>query len=78
MAGIDGKNIHFRLVNNAVWKNKKGYNVFLKYMKESDTKYWKLVHWDKPLVRCLESNYFSMGIMQKNCKVIRKIKEMLY
>lgn len=67
VAGMDVKNIHFRMVNNVLNKNRKGYEVFLKYMKESDRKYWSLVHWDKPLVRCLESNYFTMRLMQKCC-----------
>lgn len=67
VAGMDIKSIHFRLVNNVLFKNKKGYKVFLKFMKESDRRYWSLVHWDKPLVRCLESNYLTMRLMQKCC-----------
>ena len=65
VAGMDVKNIHFRMVNNVLNKNRKGYEVFLKYMKESDRKYWSLVNWNRPLVRCLESNYYTFRLMKR-------------
>jgi glycosyltransferase involved in cell wall biosynthesis len=73
VAGMDVKNIHFRLVNNAVYRNKMGYDVFLKYMKTLDPKFWHLVGWDKPLVRCLESNYYSILLLQKYLHIQHKI-----
>lgn len=78
VAGMDVKNIHFRLVNNAIYRNRVGYDVFLKYMKESDCSYWHLVGWNKPLIRLLESNYFTMRLTQKICKVMERIKRVIY
>lgn len=58
--GMNVRNIHYRLTQNAANRHKGGYDVFLNYMKRSDTKYWSQVHWNNPIVRLLESNYYSM------------------
>lgn len=63
VAGMDVRNIHFRMVYNVINKNRKGYKQFLKFMKESDYHYWRQFHWDNPLIRCLESNFYSLKLL---------------
>ncbi len=60
VAGLEVRNIHYRIGYNAVNRNKVGYDIFLKYMKETDSSYWSQVRWNNPIVRLLESNYYSM------------------
>lgn len=65
VAGMDVRNIHFRMMYNVSNRNKKSYNIFLKYMKASDQKYWYQIGWDSPLIRCLESCYYSITLVEK-------------
>lgn len=74
VGGMDVKIIHQWLVYNAVCRFKDGYHVLLKCMRESNAEYWGLVDWNKPLVRCLESNYYSMILLITSRKAIAKLK----
>lgn len=76
VAGMDVRNIHFRMIYNVNNKNKKGYKQFLKYMKESDSSYWKQVQWDKNLIRYAESNYYSMMLLLLYRKLLNKTRKL--
>ena len=60
--GMLVRQVHARMVNSVKHRSKKVFQFFLKNMNGSDPAYWNLVHWDNPLVRMLESNYYSMRL----------------
>lgn len=65
VAGMDIRNIHYRMINNVFNRNKKGYYVFLKYMKDSDQRYWSQIGWDSPWIRHLECCYYLIILVEK-------------
>lgn len=77
--GMAVRNIHYRLTQNVANRHKKGYDVFLNYMKKSDTKYWSQVHWNNPMVRLLESNFYSMILFHGFYRLLKiaKLKKIL-
>lgn len=77
VAGMDVRNIHFRMIYNVNNKNQKGYKQFLEYMKESDSIYWKEVQWDRKLIRYVESNYYSMILLQFFRNLIYKTHKLI-
>ena len=77
VAGMDVRNIHFRMMYNINNRNKKGFDVFLKYMKESNPKYWKQVSWDNFWVKSFESNYYTFIIFRKFKGFYYRIKKLL-
>lgn len=60
VGGIDIWHIHNNMEQNAIKGKVDGYNLFLNLMKESDSQYWYKVHWNIPLIRCIESYYHTM------------------
>lgn len=74
VAGIEVRNIHYRMRYNVLNRNKKGYDIFLRHMKESDSCYWSQVNWHKPFTRLCESHYYSMMLLIFIKKVINRIK----
>ena len=60
VAGRVVEYIYYWLWKNNNNKNREGYKTFLKFMKESDKRFWDRVGWDNPIKRLVESNYYSM------------------
>lgn len=73
--GMDVRNIHYRMKENAVSGNKKGFYVFCRLMKDSNKEYWHQVKWDNMLVRCLESNYYLAQLMYQYFSCRNKIRQ---
>lgn len=73
--GMDVRNIHYRMKQNAVSRSKKGFYVFCRLMKDCNKEYWHLVKWDKMLVRCLESNYYLAQLMYQYFSCRNKIRQ---
>lgn len=74
VAGINVRNIHYRMIYNVVNRNRIGYGIFLRYMRESDSCYWSQVNWDKPFVRFWESHYYSMMLLIFIKRIINRVK----
>jgi glycosyltransferase involved in cell wall biosynthesis len=74
VAGLEVRNIHYRMRYNVVNRNKKGYCIFLRYMKESDSCYWSQVNWHKPYIRLCESHYYSMMLLIFVNRIINRVK----
>ena len=62
--GMDIRNIHYRMHQNATHGNKRGYDTFCQLMSETNRDYWYQVKWNSRLVRSLESNYYSYRLLQ--------------
>ena len=77
VVGLDSKTIHSRMVSNAFYGNKFGYDLFLHYLNKSDSSYWHLFHWDLLLVKYLERNYYFLFAVQSARKFYLRIKDLV-
>ena len=78
--GLDIRYIHYKMLQNALNWKREWYAFFKNLIVDMDSGQWSYIHWDNPIVRHLESHFYSTllfryfwGFINKINKIIKNI-----